>query len=365
MMTLRKVMPAIILAATMIIGHGSANAQAKINKDFEPFLTRGETTWAVKSGVRVNTFDWNIASDITGNATPNILSELTWNDITLFEIEGEVRHEEPLDLSFVKGGLHLEAAINVGLPISGENQDSDYNGDNRTLEFSRSLADSDSGYSVGGTLAAGYKFYLTGDPKRRARNILKTRTPQTTAGRARRAAAYRKAISRVTPVITLTPLAGYGIDQQKYGMEGVTSVIPGGGVPIGANNFDWNYQANWYGPFLGLETAIKGKKNMVRLRGEYHMLDYYGEGFWRGRIGFRQDPSFTQEVEADGIKARAEYAYALEDDVALTFDAHYEIREGEDGIDKLNFANNTTAFTKLNEVNDQSYGAMLGLRYNW
>ncbi len=334
-------------------------AQSRVGKDFQPFLTRGDTTWGFTVGARVNNFDWNIASDATGTATPNILSELEWRDVVLLEGEAEIRHEEPLDIFFIEGGLHLEGSINAGLPVSGENQDSDFNGDDRTDEFSRTIADT-GGYSVGGKAAVGYRIYLTGDPSRRAVAIARNAK----ARRERKAHAIKKATNKAIPAITMTPLAGYSVQQQRYSMSDVVREIPAGGI-LGVRDFDAHYLATWYGPFIGLEADISGKKNMVRLRGEYHYLDFYGEGFWRGRTVFRQDPSYKHEANGDGFLMNAEYAYALDDDYALTVDAMYNLREAEYGIDRTYFVDNDTALIRLNEVNDESYALRLGLRYDW
>lgn len=359
-----KYIPLFIFALTIILADIAAAQSSRAQKEFQPFLTRGKTTWSVSGGFRVNTLDWNIASDITGTATPNVLSELTWRDLILLEAEGEVRHEEPIDVSFLKGGLHLEGKANVGIPIDGEVQDSDYNGDNRTQEFSRSISDADGGYAVGAAVAVGYKIYLTGDPTKRARDILKSKKPRTAKGRARRTRAFREAMDNATPAITVTPLIGYSVDQQKYVATNVDQVIPNTG-PLPVEDFDSHYQANWYGGFIGVEGEVKGKKNMVRLRGEYHDLNYYGEGFWRGRAAFRQDPSFVHEAEGDGYLLNAEYAYALGEDYALTVDATYKKRQTDPGTDETFFVNNTNTTIRLNEVNDESYGMHVGVRYNW
>jgi len=359
------IIKAVLVAIIMtIISADMAHAQLQPQKQFEPFLTRGKTTWSVNTGVRINTFEWNIASDTTGTATPNILSELTWRDLVMLEVNGEVRHEEPMDIGRLKGGLHLEANVNGGTAIDGENQDSDFNGDNRTAEFSRTIADASGGYAVGGSAAVGYKFYMTGDPTRRAENILKSKRAQTASGRARQARAIRQAMHNATPVVTMTPLIGYAVDQHDYRMKSVDQVIPANG-PIGIDDFDWHYLSTWYGPFVGLEAEIKGKKNMLRLRGEYHETEFYGEGFWRGRAGFRQDPSYVQEASGNGYLINAEYAHALGEDYALTVDGTYKIREATDGTDKTFFVTNNSGAVRLNEVNDESISMHLGVRYNW
>ena len=43
---------------------------------------------SLSAGYRVDALDWNIAADFFGT-TPNILSELTWDDLQIFEVGAE------------------------------------------------------------------------------------------------------------------------------------------------------------------------------------------------------------------------------------------------------------------------------------
>ncbi len=358
MIKIKHIYAAIIL---LLITANTAFAQSSATKTFQPFLTRGETTWSVSAGIRRNDFDWNIASDITGTATPNILSELTWEDVTVLELKGKVRHVVPVETPIIDGGFHMEAGITGGITVGGDNQDSDFNGDNRTLEFSRSNNSASTGSTIGLSTAVGYKIQVSGSSQK-ARAILTSRRPKTARGRAKRARALREALNDPAPTISLTPLIGFGWDQHTYNVTGGNQTIPATG-PFGG--VDSKYIAEWYGPFIGLETEFAGKKNMLRLRGEYHDLTYYGEAVWNLRAGFRQDPSFVHEADGDGILLNAEYAYALGKDYALTVDAMYQKRTAEDGTDQTFLTTGASPTIRLNEVNDESQSLHVGLRYNW
>lgn len=365
--TLRKT--ALIVALLSTLAAGTARAESSLKKEFKPFLTRGESTWALSAGVRRNDMDWNIATDPTGTTTPNILSELTWSDVTLLEIKGEVRHDEPLDIGAITGDLHLEAQATGGLTVAGDNQDSDYLGDNRTGEFSRSSNSGSEGSAFGGKLAVGYRIALTGDPARKARAIAKSRMPRTERERALRMQAYRKALKNAGPSVSLTPLLGYGWDQQTYRMTDGNQTVETVGVtlPLGPfSGLDSEYTTEWYGPFIGAEAEIAGKKNRLRLRGEYHDLTYHGEGIWNLRTTFLQDPSFTHDADGTGLLLNAQYAYALSERNALTLDGMYQKREATDGTDTLYLNTGAgTSTTRLNEVNDSSYALRVGLRRDW
>ncbi|MEJ2314994.1 MAG: hypothetical protein P8Y85_09600 [Nitrospirota bacterium] len=101
------------------------------------------------AGYRTDDFDWNIASDITGTQTPNILSELTWSDLNIFQVEAGVKaHVER---------VYARGSLDYGWILDGDNQDSDYLGDNRTLEFSRSNNDAGDGNVFDASVGIGYK----------------------------------------------------------------------------------------------------------------------------------------------------------------------------------------------------------------
>jgi len=328
---------------------GAAYAQSGYERrKFRPFLTRDDTEATISVGVRRNNFNWNIASDLSGTATPNILSELTWEDILLIEFKGKVKHVEPADIYFIHGGVQLEAEVTGGIVASGDNQDSDWFGDNRTLEFSRSNNDASEGYAIGGTVDVGYKFRLIGS--------------------SRPTIDINGNVSSHTRV-SLAPLIGYGWDRQEYRMVGGVQTIGTLGItpPTGSILSDngTKYVADWYGPFLGMEATFEGIKDTLRLRGEYHDLTYYGEGFWRGRPTFKQDPSFTQEGDGDGYLINAEYAHMIDAHYAFTIDATYQQRSIEGGLDTLFFTDGTIIKTFMPEVNDESQAIHLGLRYKW
>ncbi len=362
----------ILTALLMLPVTGSdALAQSGYSRDkFKPFLTRERTEIRGSLGVRRNNFDWNFASDATGTATPNILSELTWEDVTVLELTGNVRHIEPADIGPVSGGIHLEAEGTLGWTLTGDNQDSDFLGDNRTNEFSRSDNDAGNGFYVAGSVAAGYQLTLVGPDRSLVRKKLKAR-PSTHRGRLLR----KQDVGRLTNpdqwIVNVTPLVGYGWDQQEYkiqdGVQTINTLGPGFPPEQGERLPDSNteYVAEWHGPFFGLESEIRKGKNKVRLRGEYHDLSYYGEAFWRARINLAQDPSRIHEADGEGYVIEANYAYALGPHYALTVDASYRERWAEDGTDQVFFAAGGSAIQKLNEVNDESQALRVGIEYQW
>ncbi len=109
-----------------------------------------ETDFTLSAGYRKDDLDWSIAGDINGN-NPNVLSELTWDDVESYQLQFQGSVVWPNIIAFRGYG-------NYGLIFDGDNQDSDYLGDNRTLEFSRSNNHTDDDYVLDASLAIGYPF---------------------------------------------------------------------------------------------------------------------------------------------------------------------------------------------------------------
>lgn len=313
---------------------GAASAEIYYRGKSIYSMDDNRTTLSLSSGTRQNEFDWNIASDLTGTVTPNILSELTWSDIIVFEFKGKIEHRIPADYGIFKGDFLLEAETTGGRTVNGDNQDSDYNGDDRTLEFSRSNNNANRGFSYGGELAAGYQFNLA----------------QRTGG-------------GVRSYFTAGPIVGYGFHRQEYVTTEGNQTIPALGRFTG---LDSTYTADWYGPFVGLQLNYEFNRHAIRLRGEQHFLEYDAEAQWNLRTDFAQDPSFVQSADdATGIELNLGYAYALDSFMDVTLDYTYTKREAEDGLDTVFFSNGTQSTQRLNEVNDESHALRLGLSRAW
>lgn len=322
-------------AAALYLLCGAAPGAMADQRPYSPFLTRGDTSFTGSFGVRKNDFDWNIASDLSGAGTPNVLSELTWKDVYVLEGKAKLRHERPVYVPYLTGALVLEGQAKVGMTVAGDNQDSDYNGDNRTDEFSRSNNSADAGYTAGTSAAIGYRLDVTP------------------------ASVWRK---HPDTYWSVTPLAGYGWDRQLYKMSDGNQTIPDTGAFGGLES---EYMADWFGPFLGMETEWQKARHLVRLRGEYHWYDYRGKGTWNLRDDFSQDPSFRHSADGDGFRLESEYAYALSSSSVVSAVGAYEERSAKDGYDTTYFRDGGEPTIRLNEVNDESAELHLGLRYHW
>ena len=110
-----------------------------------------ETKFSLVNGYRIDYLRWSIAEDFYGIG-PNILSELTWKDLQIYQIKAAG--------TVIINNLTLKASLDFGFILKGENQDSDYDLDNRTDEWSRSNNSSDDDFVLDASLGVGYRFLL-------------------------------------------------------------------------------------------------------------------------------------------------------------------------------------------------------------
>jgi hypothetical protein len=283
--------------------------------------------WSMEIGYRIDDFDWNIAGDITGN-NPNILSELTWSDLEILQLEIGMARIFPN--SFV-----LKGTLAYGKIFDGENQDSDYFGDNRTGEFSRSNNSADDGSTSDGSIGLGYYIPIMSD------------------------------------TIMIIPIIGYSFHMQNLDItDGVQTIAT---PPITPDlgpfpGLDSSYDAKWYGPWGGLELNFRiytiDRESLAHesiLSLEYHWADYYAEANWNLRPDFAHPKSFEHEADGSGIVFWWGYNYFFNPQWSLNLIYKYQKWETDPGIDRVFFADGTEAVTRLNEVNWKSSAFMFGI----
>ncbi len=274
----------------------------------------------LSTGLRSDKFDWNIAGD-TGGANPNVLSELTWRDLDIYQIKGKLAVET--------NRVYIRGSVAYGLIYNGVNQDSDYNGDNRTLESSRSnnRADDGSVWDVSG--GVGYVFRLT--PSSRA-------------------------------TLDLIPLAGFSYNKQNLTITDGFQTIPATGPFPGLNS---TYEARWTGPWAGVDLIYRFDRLTLSGTFEYHVASYYAEADWNLRTDFAHPKSFEHTANGTGVVASLGGNYSLSKEWAVGGSFDYQDWRAEDGTDRTFLSDGSIAETKLNEVNWTSEALMLDVRYSF
>lgn len=278
---------------------------------------------SLTAGSRTDNLDWNIAGNTSGT-NPNILSELQWNDIGIYQVKatGKVVFDD----ENVKGnGYYLRGFMDYGWIHSGTNQDSDYSGDNRTGEFSRSNNSADKGSVYDASIGLGYKTRFVLD----------------------------------NSVIDLAPLGGYSQHRQNLTITNGYQTIPATGAFAG---LDSSYKANWSGPWLGIDLDLLRESLGLHSGVEYHIANYKAEANWNLRSDFKHPKSFEHFAQGTGFVFFLGGDYTVWKKWAITADANYQTWTAKGGTDRTYFANGTTADTRLNEVNWTSYAYMLGFK---
>ena len=297
---------------------------------------RLETDFIFSAGYRRDDLDWNIAGSLYGKNI-NVLSELEWDDIKSYE----VKFHGKLVLPNV---IAVRGIANYGWIFDGEVQDSDYDGDNRTLEFSRSNNSADDGDVWDVSLAIGYPFR------------------------------WGKSV-----ISTVTPLVGYSHHEQNLTMtDGYQTISEPIVRPpyyifltpeVGAfPGLDSSYDTEWKGAWIGFDlnfraAAIKSFAHRFEtfFSYEYHWADYYAEADWNLRDSFKHPKSFEHDADGNGWVIRTGFNFVLQRHIALNFNFDYQDWSTDHGTDKVFFSDGTTAKTRLNEVNWSSYAFGLGL----
>lgn len=280
----------------------------------------------VISGYRIDDFEWNIASDVTGTQTPDILSELKWNDIESWEIKGKGQ-------VIFENGFVLDGILGFSSIFAGDNQDSDYDGDNRTLEYSRSNNSADQGYMLDFEIGFGYQI-----------NLLD----------------YIE--EPILDELSFTPLLGYAHHSQNFTMTEGFQTIPANG-PFGG--LDSTYDAQWNGGWIGFELSGAFEAWQSLFRFEYHIADYYAEADWNLRSDFKHPKSYEHESNGDGFSFTGALGYKINPNWSANFWMEFRNWSADPGTDRTFYSDGTIGLTKLNEVNWTSAAFGVGLQYNW
>ncbi len=291
-----------------------------------------EFVLGLDAGYRQDDFRWSIAGDV------DVLSELEWRDLEIFQLQGTGK----LILAWAElpSQVCFRSALGYGLIFDGKNRDSDYAGNNRTLEFSRSESRSDEGNVFDASIGSGLQFPARGD------------------------------------ALIFAALVGYSYHEQNLTItNGVQTVsvpatfsdfviVP---APLGPlTGLDSEYEARWRGPWVGLDLALRPLPSVTVDAGfEFHWAEYRAEGNWNLRSDLAHPRSFEHRADGHGKVAFLAGSYNSNERLAVTLRFAYQDWSTDPGTSKTFFADGSTGKTRLNEVEWESYAASLGLIYRF
>ena len=284
-----------------------------------------EGSLELSNGYRLEDFDWNIAGNLSGT-NPNIFSEVTWRDIEIYQVRAGAS-------ATLNKAFYLRTSVGYGWVFDGENQDSDYDGDDRTLEYSRSNNKGDDGDLWEASLGLGYPLRLFSDR------------------------------------LTFIPMVGFAYREQNLTMTEGTQTIatPGRSLPLGPiENLDSTYETRWMGPWLGFEMWLRASDRVTLLAAlEYHWSDYHAEANWNLRPDLARPKSFEHDADAEGLILSLGAEYLLRAPWSINLTLNYQDWSTDAGTDHLFYANGTTTETRLNEVNWEAVSILLGMTYRF
>ena len=284
-----------------------------------------QTEFLLSTGYRVDDIDWNIAGDINGN-NPNIISELQWEGLESFQLK--MANKTVFNQLFL-----LRGSLAYGWIFDGENQDSDYLGDNRTLEFSRSNNNSDEGNMLDASFGLGWQF---------------------TFGRSD---------------FVMAPVIGYSYHEQNLTMTDGYQTIPSSGPFPG---LDSTYETEWKGPWIGLDFTFRtDEKRKITpeietlISIEYHWADFYADADWNLRTDFAHPKSYEHEADGHGFILNMGLKFIFNYHWLLNVNLDYQNWSTDPGIIRFFKTDGTTPTQRLNEVNWTSTTIMAGIEYHF
>ena len=274
-------------------------------------------SFSVSIGQRTDNLNWNIAG-----STVNILSELKYQNIAITQLqtEGEFNFED---------GQHLRINLDYGVIDSGISQDSDYNGNNRTQEYSRSINQT-GGNVFDASLGFGEKLRL---------------------------------LDMENGALYVTPLVGLSLHQQNLTMtNGVQTIAqpPRALGPI-PGMFS-SYDAQWAGPWLGTEARLETVTGWTMMAdAEYHWVAYTAEANWNLRSDLAHPLSFRQTSTGAGIVMSVGASYPFAQNWKMNVTLERQQWTTHTGSDLIYFADGTVGSARLNAVNWDSTSYNLGI----
>lgn len=270
-------------------------------------------------GYRHDKTRFNIASDASGKASPNVISELTWE-----MPNAEIR----LDAGFTHAsGFTLRGHLAYARTLSGGRvQDSDYLLDDRQAEYSRSYSDPKGSTARDLSFGVGWRMPLADEHD-------------------------------------LTPMIGLARYSGRYRMRNGEQIIPALGDFSGLDN---NYEPEWRSGWIGLESESRPNSRLtVRAGLKHHWFSYEAEANWNLRTDFAHPVSFRQNGHGTGWEAELGADWAFLPRHSLSFDLSGRSLRLKDGNNVFYLANGQSRTQQLNGVFNDSWAVRLGYRFDY
>ena len=283
----------------------------------------------LSTGFRNDSLSWSKAGYI--DAYPNIQSELAWTDI--------VSYQCMLDASVIlESHAYFRGTAGFAFIKDGAVRDSDYLGNNRSAEYSRSISETDDDNLLDLSLGGGPTYTFV-------------------QGRLR-----------------VAPLMGFAIHHQNLRITDGEQVIASSGTPpLGALDEGLNstFQAKWQGPWLGADLNYSpGRKLFERqmaiaLSMEYHFaVSYSATANWNLRSDLDHPVSFRHKSQGSGWLIRGQWSLAWTRRLNIHLGLIYQYWTTRSGTIRMYYSDDAVLSSPLNEVAWQSASVFAGVVFN-
>ena len=270
--------------------------------------------FSVGTGQRKDNLSWSIASN-----TVNVISELKWENLSISQLQSTGEFN-------LKNDRWLRVKLGYGVINSGTNQDSDYSGNNRTQEFSRSNSKA-GGDVLEASIGIGKKLRLR----------------ELSAGK----------------TIYVMPSVGLSIHQQNLIItDGTQAIPPLGPFPGLASSYD----SQWVGPWLGAEVLLETERGWVMMaNAEYHLVGYTAKANWNLRTELAHPVSMRHTAAGEGIVLSLGASYLVGKNWKINFTLEQHQWTTRAGRAQVYFADGTVSYGRLNAVNWDSTSYNFGI----
>lgn len=258
---------------------------------------------SLSAGYSSEDFNWSIAGNSKGT-DPNIYSELCWTDQA--GALGEVKILYRLFRKFF-----VESSLNYKTISSGSVNDSDYEGDNRTVRTFNITLDSKKGSAISSATFLGYKIKL-----------LQT---------------------------VYTDLQfGYSINKQNLYLADDNNVT--------SSPLNSSYRTSWTGVASKISVSVNpAKKLVLKAEALYHQANYAAKADWNLIEEFQHPVSFRHKAKGYGAEGSLVIAYTLVRNCSISACGNYFTWKTGKGLDKVYMTNGETPQTQLNQVTRRGY----------
>jgi len=274
--------------------------------------------FSIETGYTNESLVWNFAANGI-----DVLSELSFEESEFVFTKLGLEHD--INEKWLAGGY-----FGYGSALEGWVQDSDYNGNGRTLEFSRSISSTDDSSFIDTGVYVGKKY-------------------------------------QINTATTYTPKLEYSLLYQKYtikdGEQIIDTVAP---VQLGSiAGLDSSYTSFWNTGFLGtdIDYALNDKTTLGF--GAYLGLGYYyGEGRWNLRADL-EDKSFEHTGAFWATKLSVNLKHKLNENYEMFGGYRYTYSYLENGDNVQFLTDGTRPKSNLNEVERVENRVNIGVSYRF